>query len=186
MTDWRTGLKMKGDGCCGRESDNRRRGWPINLHSGSLKETTMPENDQQNPQVQTAAAPPIDVAPPTNQPVQAKPSDAADIKQDSPVGATTFYDLLRLVILDATLDAKQKADLLNELRKSGGADRWTFRSAIWILGTVVLLSIGALWVLTYYGKAKDNNLQGLIAIGSGAVGGLAGLLTPGRERSAGT
>lgn len=74
----------------------------------------------------------------------------------------------------------RKNVLINEVRKvSPASDRWTFRWAIWILGATVILAVVALWVLSYY----DHKIpEGLVAIGSGAAGGLAGLLTPGREK----
>ena len=69
---------------------------------------------------------------------------------------------------------------LLEIRKNnpGTSDRWTYRYAILTLGGAVLLTIVALWVLA---TNKDLSIpQGLVSIGSAAVGGLAGLLTPGR------
>jgi hypothetical protein len=88
--------------------------------------------------------------------------------------------LLRVVLTDPKLEWEQKQKLIDELRKANPAgDRWTFRSAIWILGLVVLLTIVALWVLSAAGHKIP---EGLVAIGSGAAGGLAGLLTPGRDR----
>jgi hypothetical protein len=102
----------------------------------------------------------------------------------TPSAQPSLHELLRLVIVDPDLNPAQKKDLLDELRKSGGADRWTFRSAIWILGAVVLVTVVAVsvvtWALPDAGKIPD----GLIAIGSGAAGGVGGLLTPGRERGA--
>ena len=95
------------------------------------------------------------------------------------VGTTSWNDLVRIVLTDPQLTPEQKKMLVDELRKTTPtSDRWTFRWAIWILGLVVILAVIALWVLSYYGK---NIPDGLVAIGSGAAGGLAGLLTPGRS-----
>ncbi|MBK7462654.1 MAG: hypothetical protein IPJ50_07925 [Betaproteobacteria bacterium] len=92
---------------------------------------------------------------------------------------TTLYDLLRDVLADPKLDYEQKQKLIDELRKASPAsDRWTFRWAIWILGLVVILTIVALWALSADGHIVP---EGLVAIGSGAAGGIAGLLTPGRD-----
>jgi hypothetical protein len=96
-------------------------------------------------------------------------------------GSTTFYDLLQGVVTDPKLEWEQKQKLIDELRKTGPvSDRWTFRWAIWILGAAVILTIVALWVLTAAGHTDIPD--GLVAIGSSAAGGLAGLLTPGRDR----
>lgn len=94
--------------------------------------------------------------------------------------ATTLTDLMKLVLTNPALAPKEKKMLLNELRKNNAnsADRWTYRSAIWILGGAVLLSIVALWVLS--GTPRDIP-DGLIALGSSSAGGLAGLLAPGRS-----
>lgn len=93
---------------------------------------------------------------------------------------TEFYGLLKLVVIDPSLTPDQKKTLIDELRKSTPAsDRWTFRWAIWILGLVVILTIIALWSLS---TSNSSIPEGLVAIGSAAAGGLAGLLTPGRGR----
>lgn len=91
---------------------------------------------------------------------------------------TEFYGLLKAVVTDPSLTPDQKKSLIDELRKSSPtSDRWTFRWAIWILGLVVLLTIISLWSLS---AGKYDIPDGLVAIGSAAAGGLAGLLTPGR------
>lgn len=93
---------------------------------------------------------------------------------------TEFYGLLKAVVTDPSLTPGQKKSLIDELRKSSPAsDRWTFRWAIWILGLVVLLTIISLWSLS---AGEYDIPDGLVAIGSAAAGGLAGLLTPGRGR----
>jgi hypothetical protein len=135
------------------------------------------QQPQQQPQAPDPSLPPP--APAPEPPTQLQP----------PVGAvstqTAFLDLLKLVVTDPRLQCAEKKELLNELRKSGGVDRWTFRTATWILGAIVLLTIIAIWVLSAAGNANVKIPDGLIAIGSGAAGGLAGLLTPGRERDGG-
>jgi len=93
---------------------------------------------------------------------------------------TEFYGLLKAVVIDPNLSPEQKKSLIDELRKSSPtSDRWTFRWAIWILGLVVILTVIALWSLS---AGEYEIPDGLIAIGSGAAGGLAGLLTPGRNQ----
>lgn len=97
---------------------------------------------------------------------------------DAPPHPTTCLDLIKIVLADPNLSPEQKKNLIDEIRKTNVSDRWTFRWAIWILGLAMLLTIAALWMLSDQGKYIP---QGLIAIGSGAAGGLAGLLTPGRN-----
>ncbi|GAC1030910.1 hypothetical protein thsps21_17370 [Pseudomonas sp. No.21] len=93
--------------------------------------------------------------------------------------STELYDLLKVVVTDVSLSTDEKKILIDELRKSTPAsDRWTFRWAIWILGVAVLLTILALWNLSFVNMDIPD---GLVAIGSAAAGGLAGLLTPSRR-----
>jgi hypothetical protein len=95
--------------------------------------------------------------------------------------STGRYDLQKIVLSDPKLEWDQKMKLINEIRKSTPAsDRWTFRWAIWILGLIVLLSIVAIWSL---GLNEVPIPEGLVALGSAAAGGLAGLLTPRNSNS---
>lgn len=89
-----------------------------------------------------------------------------------------YFELVKIVLTDPKLEWEQKKVLIDELRKGNVSDRWTFRWAIWILGAAVLLTIGALWGLS---SGMYHIPEGLVAIGSAAAGGLAGLLTPGRS-----
>jgi len=97
-----------------------------------------------------------------------------------PGSRASLYDLIKIVLEDAQLKPEDKLKLIDELRKNnpGTNDRWTYRYAILILGSVVLLTIAALWYLTKLPAAHIPD--GLVAIGSAAVGGLAGLLSPGK------
>ena len=92
----------------------------------------------------------------------------------------SLYDLIKIVLEDTQLKPEDKLKLIDELRKNnpGTSDRWTYRYAILILGGVVLLTIAVLWHLTKLPAA--NIPDGIVAIGSAAVGGLAGLLSPGK------
>ncbi len=89
----------------------------------------------------------------------------------------TTHDLMKLVIEDTKLTPKDKKQLLDELRKNNPsqADRWTYRSAIWFLGFIVCLSVSFIFWL-------GASSEGLIAIGSAAVGGLAGMLNSSRAK----
>jgi hypothetical protein len=68
--------------------------------------------------------------------------------------------------------------LIDELRKNnpGAADRWTHRYAILALTGAIVLTI---FVLRALASTQGAELaDGLVAVGSAAVGGVAGLLSP--------
>ncbi|EPR71784.1 hypothetical protein [Cyclobacterium qasimii] len=77
------------------------------------------------------------------------------------------------VLSDTTLNIEEKIKLIDELRKNNpvASDRWAPRVAIWILGLTVLTTVIC---ITYLGSETS---EGLIAIGSAAVGGLGGLIS---------
>jgi hypothetical protein len=85
----------------------------------------------------------------------------------------SLYALMEKVLVDTKLTSKEKIDLIDELRKNNPAasDRWLPRVAIWILGIAVMTTIICITI------QKDNVSESLIAIGSAAVGGLAGLVS---------
>ena len=85
----------------------------------------------------------------------------------------SLYGLMEKVLSDTTLKNEEKIKLIDELRKNNPAasDRWAPRVAIWILGAAVITTIICITILG--GKTSE----GLIAIGSAAVGGLAGLIS---------
>src|SRR5688500_10989741 len=89
----------------------------------------------------------------------------------------SLYELMKVVLEDSKLEPEQKKKLIDELRKNNPttAERWTYRWAIWILGAIILTSVICITVL-----APDSGQipDGLVAIGSAAVGGIAGLLSP--------
>lgn len=98
----------------------------------------------------------------------------------SPFLGSSYFDLLRSVVTAQDLTAEQKKTLLDGLRKaSPTSDRLTYRLAIGLLGVIALFTIGATWHLLSQ-KTAAQIPDGLIAIASAAVGGLAGLLSPGR------
>jgi hypothetical protein len=142
----------------------------------------MPESATVPSIAPTSSAPPLQTLqqvqpiPPAAQPAAAVASTAPRIGALQPA---EFYGLLHVVVADASLKPSEKRMLVAALRKSTPvSDRWTFRWAIWILGFVVLLTVGALWSLSINGTS--NIPDGLVAIGAAAAGGLAGLLAPGR------
>ena len=112
----------------------------------------------------------------TPESAEQKPSDTTFRE----VRSINLFDLIRIVLQDGALSAKEKKNLINELRKNnpGTNDRWTYRYAILALVFAVILTIVAISFLALLPKTEIPS--GLVSIGSAAVGGLAGLLSPGR------
>ena len=95
---------------------------------------------------------------------------------------TAYFDLLKAVVTIPNISAQDKLALLSQLKGSSPtSDRLTYRTAIWILGAIALLTIGAIWHLSAVATGANKVPEGLIAIASGAVGGLAGLLSAGKS-----
>jgi hypothetical protein len=92
--------------------------------------------------------------------------------------STSYYDLLKAVVSDPKLTGPEKKEIVDHLKGiSPTSDRLTYRTAICILGLIAIVTIAAIWNI-----AKGTTVpDGLIAIASGAVGGLAGLLSPSRS-----
>lgn len=89
-----------------------------------------------------------------------------------PVG-NSYGDLVRLVLEKDGLEVCDRVLLIDEIRKGNSHDRWGPRWAVWGLALVTIASVVTIGLLAGEGR----NSEGLIAIGSAAVGGLAGLLT---------
>jgi hypothetical protein len=90
-----------------------------------------------------------------------------------------LQELLQQVMTDPSLPADQKVKLLESLQKlltPLQSDRWIFRLVVAFLGLAVLITI----VGGFYLSIKTAAIipEGLIALGSAAVGALAGLLAP--------
>ncbi len=108
-------------------------------------------------------------APPANPAAPAGPPDTVD----------DIVHLIRIV-LESNASTDEKKRLINELRKARPAlqDRWLYRWVVWFLGAAAVGAIIAIsWLVTEGSDAPD----GLIALGSAAVGALAGLLAPGSQ-----
>jgi len=91
----------------------------------------------------------------------------------------TLQDVIQQVTSDNSLPSDQKVKLLECLQKLSTplqSDRWIFRLVVAFLGVAVLLTI----ILGFYLSIKTAATipEGLIALGSAAVGALAGLLAP--------
>ncbi|MHA6910630.1 hypothetical protein ACQUJS_19800 [Ralstonia pseudosolanacearum] len=113
--------------------------------------------------IQPQPAAPLQSALPAPQPSKGMPPDL-------------LYSLIKDV-LDGPYTPSQKRKLIDEIRKSSGIDRWSSRTAIWVLGFIAPFSIASL----VFFNPTSPVLTGIVAIGSTAVGGLAGLLAPTKD-----
>ncbi len=89
----------------------------------------------------------------------------------------TVFSLMAKVIEDKDLNPVEKAKLLDEIRKARPAleDRWIYRWIVYFLGATVILTVFGSFAMVVV--QKDANIpDGLIALGSGALGALATLL----------
>lgn len=96
---------------------------------------------------------------------------------------TNPYSLMEKVLSDRDLKVEDKLKLIDELRKNNPitTDRWAPRVAIWILGLTVITTVICVTVIIINEKTSN---EGLIAIGSAAVGGLAGLISQSPRKTA--
>jgi len=99
--------------------------------------------------------------------------------------ARSVGELITMIANDESLEKEIKNDPIKAIAKEAGhpleMDKWIYRIVVLMLGlTVLLAAYGAIYLA---GIAKAEIPDILIAIGSAAVGALAGLLTPtpGRE-----
>jgi hypothetical protein len=91
----------------------------------------------------------------------------------------TLQELIQQVTSSNSLPPDQKVKLLESLQKIPTplqTDRWIFRLVVAFLGVAVLLTIIGGFYLSI--KTAATIPEGLIALGSAAVGALAGLLAP--------
>lgn len=91
----------------------------------------------------------------------------------------TLQNLIQQVTNDNSLSSDQKVKLLEGLQTLSTplqSDRWIFRLVVAFLGLTVLLTVLGGFYLSI--KTAATIPEGLIALGSAAVGALAGLLAP--------
>ena len=91
----------------------------------------------------------------------------------------TLQNLIQQVTNDNSLSLDQKVRLLESLQTLSTplqSDRWIFRLVVAFLGLTVLLTVLGGFYLSI--KTAATIPEGLIALGSAAVGALAGLLAP--------
>jgi hypothetical protein len=97
-----------------------------------------------------------------------------------PATYASYLDLLKAVLTDPNISGEDKRQLVSQLKGiSPTSDRLTYRTAIYLLGLIAVIALGALWHVAI--AHPDMIPQGLVAIASGAVGGLAGLLSPSKS-----
>ena len=91
----------------------------------------------------------------------------------------TLQNLIQQVTNDNSLSSDQKVRLLESLQTLSTplqSNRWIFRLVVAFLGLTVLLTVLGGFYLSI--KTAATIPEGLIALGSAAVGALAGLLAP--------
>lgn len=81
------------------------------------------------------------------------------------------------------LPADKRSELIQTLEsipRPLDTDPWIYRIVVSVLGLVVLITVIGGIILTWIGGASQNFQipQGIVAIGSAAVGALTGLLAP--------
>ncbi len=90
-----------------------------------------------------------------------------------------LQELILQITNDPSMASDQKIKVLESLQKLSTplqSDRWIFRLVVAFLGLAVLLTIVGGFYLSI--KTAVAIPEGLIALGSAAVGALAGLLAP--------
>ncbi len=94
----------------------------------------------------------------------------------------TLDEVINAVASDSKLAMEDKERILLQLRRLKSpldTDRWIYRGVVAALGFAVLLTIIFTFVLAARSSPNDAKIpEGLVAIGSAAVGALAGLLAP--------
>jgi hypothetical protein len=87
---------------------------------------------------------------------------------------------------DIPQDAREiLANVIKDVTTPLGNDRWIYRSVVLFLGIALLLTVAGGIGLAFIAKgdAKIALPEALVAIGSAAVGALAGLLAPSPVRN---
>ena len=92
----------------------------------------------------------------------------------SALADATDSDTVREILSDVKVEAEKRLPAFFD-------DRQIYRITVWFLGSVVVLSLLAQFILALNlgnGRGNPDIPQGLIALGSAAIGALAGLLAP--------
>ena len=91
--------------------------------------------------------------------------------------------IIAVIQADERFSEEQKQSMCDELlslTKPLETDSWIYRLVVFFLGVAILATVAGGIFLTYTtgGNANYQLPQGIVAIGSAAVGALAGLLAP--------
>lgn len=88
----------------------------------------------------------------------------------------TVFSLMAKVIENEKITHNEKIQLLDEIRKARPAleDRWIYRWVVNFIGISLLLTVVVITICIF--KGESNIPDGVIAIGSGALGALSSLL----------
>ncbi len=94
-----------------------------------------------------------------------------------------FDQIVSNVVADKNIPEESKTSLLSQLSRIGtplATDPWVYRMVVIFLGLTVLGTVAGGFTLQL--KSGAAIPEGLIALGSAAVGALAGLLAPAPTR----
>ena len=92
-------------------------------------------------------------------------------------------ELAERVATSPELQAKMKSDPVGTLSRLAApleSDKWIYRIVVLVLGATILAVVAGAFVLKLYDKAIPDVL---VAIGTGAIGAIAGLLAPSPSRA---
>jgi hypothetical protein len=97
-------------------------------------------------------------------------------------------DVISSVRAKSDIPDAPKRELIEQLEaipRPLDTDPWIYRMVVFFLGLTVLVTVLGGIILTWVGGASPNFQipQGVVAIGSAAVGALAGLLAPSPRQS---
>lgn len=91
-----------------------------------------------------------------------------------------------LIAQQADIPPETKAKLIEAMREISNplqADKWIYRFVVWFMGLTVIGTILGGFIIK--GVTAQDIPEGLVALGSAALGALAGLLAPSPGRKQG-
>jgi hypothetical protein len=91
-----------------------------------------------------------------------------------------FQKMTQDIMQDSTIPAESKLKIVQSLETVMSPllqDKWIYRMVVGFLGLVVVLTVVGGFIIVLTGNSASIP-EGIIAIGSAAIGALAGLLAP--------
>jgi hypothetical protein len=91
-----------------------------------------------------------------------------------------FQKMTQDIMQDSTIPAESKLKIVQSLETVMSPllqDKWIYRMVVGFLGLVVVLTVVGGFIIVLTGNSTSIP-EGIIAIGSAAIGALAGLLAP--------